>query len=65
MNTEDDVWKYWMISYIMRNSREIAEAFREELERLAYSPTPREKHEELNEVAQETLGEHGWQKIGL
>lgn len=60
MDTDDDIWKYWMIVLIMRESREVAQAFREELERLAHSPTEREILEELQEEAQLTLEEHGW-----
>lgn len=61
-DTDDEVWKYWVISIIMRESREVAEAFRGELERLAYSPTQREITEELDEEAQVTLAAHGWHK---
>ena len=64
LDTNDWTWKYWMIAIIMRRSREVAEAFREELERLAYSPTEREAQEELDEVAQDILEEHGWHKVG-
>lgn len=62
MQTEDEIWKYWMIVLIMRDSREVAEAFREELERLAYSPTEQEVAEGASEEAQLTLQEHGWPK---
>ena len=62
MNTDDEVWKYWIMVAIMRESHEVAQAFREELERLAYSPTLREMAEELNEEAQFTLARHGWYK---
>lgn len=62
METDDYIWKYWMIVRIMRDSREVAEAFREELERLAYSPTEQEAHEELDEEAQFTLKEYDWHK---
>ena len=55
LETNDEIWKYWIIIHIMRKSREVAKAFRGELERLAYSSTESEFKEELNEVAQITL----------
>ena len=51
-----------MISAMMRDSFELALAFRDELERLAFSPTEREAREELDEVAQEVLEKYGWIK---
>jgi len=60
--TDDEIWKYWIISRIMGESREVAEAFRGELERMAYSPTESERREELNEAAEITLKEYGWHK---
>ncbi len=60
--TDDEIWKRWIISQILDESREVAEAFRDELERIAYSPTEQEVLEELNEVAQFTLKEYGWIK---
>jgi hypothetical protein len=62
MDTDDEVWKYWMMGLIMLESREVALAFREELERIAYSPTEREILEELQGQAQRTLEEHGWRR---
>lgn len=62
LKTDDEIWKYWIIVQIMGDSHEVAEAFRDELERLAYSPTEREAHEELNEEAQLVLKEYGWHK---
>ena len=60
LDTDDEIWKYWMISVIMRDSFELASAFRDELKRLVSSPTEREAREELNEVAQEVLEKYGW-----
>lgn len=63
LDTDDEIWKYWMISVIMRDSFELASAFRDELERLVLSPTECEAREELNEVAQEVLEKYGWAKV--
>jgi len=60
-NTDDEIWKYWIINSIMSESPELATTFRSEIERIAYSPTEREKAEELNETAHNLLKEYGWQ----
>jgi hypothetical protein len=62
MQTDDEIWKYWMIVLIMRDSREAAAAFRDDLEQMAYSPTEQEVAEGSSEEAQITLQEHGWHK---
>jgi len=41
LDTDDEIWKYWVVSIIMGESNEVAAAFRDELERLARSPTAR------------------------
>jgi hypothetical protein len=61
-DSNDEIWKYWIINVILRNSFELAVAFRNELERLAYSPTENEETQELNEVSQEVLEKYGWSK---
>jgi len=60
MNSDDYVWKYWMIGAIMRYSPDVARSFRGELERLVNSPTQIEAHEELDQLAQEVLKLYGW-----
>jgi hypothetical protein len=61
-DTDDEIWKYWIINRIMSESSEIAITFREELERIAYLPTENEKAEELDETAQSTLKHYGWER---
>ena len=63
--TDDHIWKSWIISYVMKDSREVAEAFRGDLERIAYSPTAGEAEEGLEEYAEDTLKQYGWEKKGL
>jgi hypothetical protein len=58
--TDDEIWKYWVIVTIMGESAVVAEAFREELERLARMPTESEAREELDEVARGVIEKHGW-----
>jgi hypothetical protein len=60
MSGDDLVWKYWIIGHIMGGSREVAEAFRNELERLAHSPTDEERLNDLHERAAFVLQTHGW-----
>jgi hypothetical protein len=60
LESGDEVWKYWMICAIIKQSPVIAAAFRDTLERLAYAPTEREVTEELNEVARDVLEQYGW-----
>ena len=60
--TDDEVWKYWIINRIIRGSRELAEEFHAEVERIAYSPTENEALEELHETALRTIEEYGWQR---
>lgn len=53
---DDDIWKYWcIVRLISAMPPDIAEQFRAELTRLGNEPTPAERSEELNEVAQEAL----------
>ena len=60
--TDDHMWKYWVMTQLITTDREVAEAFRGELERIAYSPTPDEREELLDEPALDVLAEYGWQR---
>ncbi|HKC66389.1 MAG TPA: DUF5071 domain-containing protein [Pyrinomonadaceae bacterium] len=53
--SDDDIWKYWVLSCIVAESPEVAVVFRTELERYATTPTKNESAEGLNEIAQEIL----------
>jgi hypothetical protein len=53
--TDDNMWKYWVLSHVVQHSPEIAAALREDLVRLANSPTRAETAEELDQLAQEFL----------
>ncbi len=55
LQTDDDIWKYWVLSYVVAESPELPKAFRPELERFVNSPTEDERAEGLNEIAQEIL----------
>jgi len=53
--TDDTMWKYWTLTYLVRNSPDVVAALREDLERYANSPTPDERAGELDEVARTIL----------
>ncbi len=61
-HSNDEIWKYWIISTILGNSRELATSFRAELERLALLPTKDEAAEELDDVAREVLEKFSWRR---
>jgi hypothetical protein len=60
LETNDYIWKYWIILLLMRDSQELAAAFRHELIRLVSAPTECEKQEGIDEVAQKVIQKHGW-----
>ena len=54
---DDDVWKYWVIDAVLANAPdELVEEFTPLLVRIADHPTPRERAEELDQVAAAALG---------
>ncbi len=55
LGTNDDVWKYWVLSLLVKPSIPLAAALKEELERLANVPTAGEIAEELDLEAREIL----------
>lgn len=55
LETKDEIWKYWVIRCLVRESIELARALKPELQRLALEPTPGEREEELDVVAKEIL----------
>lgn len=61
-DSNDMGFTYWIMTCLLQDSKELAEAFREELVRFAYSPTKAEAHEELDEQALKVLTYYGWNK---
>jgi hypothetical protein len=59
--TDDEMWKYLIMHEIFLESPEVAEKFRDELKRIAYSPTESEVVEELHEKALDVLQHYGWE----
>ncbi len=60
--SDDDIWKYWIINEILLVSPAVALELRHELERLAYSPSPAEIDEELQEAALNILKHYQWER---
>lgn len=59
LETTDEIWKYWVLRCIVRESSELAESLQTELLRLAQSPTSSELKEEIDVQAREILEGHG------
>jgi Domain of unknown function (DUF5071) len=52
LQSDDDIWKYWCLSeLVMKLPIDSKILFKDELEKLANSPTPGEKLEVLDEIA--------------
>jgi hypothetical protein len=51
LQSEDDIWKYWVLSCVVAESPALAEALRDDLERLAATPTTGEAAEGVDAVA--------------
>mgnify|MGYP000317136224 CR=1 FL=1 len=49
--SDDLVWKRWVLSCVVSESKELAEAVKAELLRLAHAATPSEREEGLEEIA--------------
>ena len=58
--TDDEIWKAWVISGIVEESPELAFAFRKYLERVADNPTPDEYEEQVSDYATDVLEKYGW-----
>lgn len=55
VQTQDDVWKYYVIEAVVGRSLPLARVLEVELRRLSLSPTPSEHKEEVDRVASEAL----------
>ena len=53
--TDDDIWKYWVLSRLVEDNFELARDLAPELSRMAAAPTPGEAEEELDQKAREIL----------
>ncbi|WP_088071950.1 DUF5071 domain-containing protein [Gottfriedia luciferensis] len=57
LQSDDYIWKYWCLSELVKKLPIDSKIlFKDELEKLANSPTPDEQLEELDEIALEILG---------
>ena len=55
LSTDDDFWKYWVVTQIIAESPSLVEALRDELTRMAELPTASEKEETLDIECREIL----------
>lgn len=55
LNTDDEVWKYWVVVCLIAESQPLTLALTPELEKLANSPTPGEREERIDRLAQNIL----------
>lgn len=53
--TDDDIWKYTVLSLLVEDRPELVQEIEQELYRLATTPTTNERAEELDQKAQEIL----------
>jgi len=60
--TDDDVWKDWILCYVIGESPQLAHIFRGQLERFAWFPTHSERDASVEEYARNVLRKHGWDK---
>ncbi|HRF50735.1 MAG TPA: DUF5071 domain-containing protein [Anaerolineales bacterium] len=60
LGTEDDIWKYWVLSYVVQgSSSEVVGALKDEITRIARMPTSGEALEEVDQVARAILAAYG------
>jgi hypothetical protein len=59
--TDDEIWKYWIMGEIFLESPEVAEQFRDDLTRIVTNPTQSEITEELPRKALKVLRRYGWE----
>lgn len=55
LETKDEIWKHWVLQFVVAESNELMEFFMPELQRLATHPTANEHAEELDVLAQTIL----------
>lgn len=61
LSGDDPMWKYWIISCVIEACPDLANVFRDEMLRLANSPSAAEIEDELNQVARDVVLKYGWE----
>ncbi len=56
--TDDQIWKYWIIQEVLQESKELTFEFRDVLSRISQNPTDEEKEEELDVESRKLLVKH-------
>lgn len=57
LKSDDEMWKYWIISTVVQDCPELMRNLRDDLENLVSSPTPDEAEAGVPDVAREALAE--------
>ncbi len=57
LQTDDYTWQYWIFGFFL-NSRELYDLFRDDIHRIAASPTEEEKYECLDERCRDAIKWH-------
>jgi hypothetical protein len=55
LTSDDETWKWSVVTGVIARSPELVAALRHELERIAIAPSPSERHEELDQIATKLL----------
>lgn len=55
--SDDYIWQYWICG-LFRESQALRSIFREDIRRIAETPTAEERANELNELCAELMAEH-------
>ena len=59
LQSNDDIWKYWVLTRVVAPQPEVAAAIHRELERIVREPSQGERKEGVLESAEELLRGHG------
>lgn len=55
LETDDGVWKYWILSSVVFQSPELQDLLIAELQQIAHHPKPDEKEDDVDRIAREIL----------
>ena len=55
LETNDEIWKYWVVRCVVGESADLAQALKPELQRLVSAPTLGEAEEEVDQMARAIL----------
>lgn len=56
LETDDGMWKYWVLLHVVAQSRELQDLLIVELDQISHHPKPDEKEDGVDEIVREILG---------